>query len=256
MGVDIGGTGMKAAPVDLATGELIGPRVRFDTPSPATPEAMAPIVARLVSTFDDDGPVGIAMPSVVRHGVLHTAANIDRSWIGVDAVRLFGGLEELAGRRVVVVNDADAAGVAEVRLGAGRDRAGVVLMLTFGTGIGSGLFIDGRLVPNTELGHLEIDGVDAELRAAVSARRREDLTWEQWAGRVERYLDAVIGLFSPDLIIIGGGAAKKAAKWFAYLEVDPARGADIVVAALSNNAGIVGAALLAHEGSAAAGISG
>lgn len=246
-GIDIGGTGMKAAPVDLATGELIGPRVRFDTPQPATPDAMAPVVAQLVSTFEYDGPIGIALPSVVRSGVVYSAANIDPSWIGVDAVTLFGGLAPMTGRRIVVVNDADAAGVAEVRLGAGRDRSGVVLMLTFGTGIGSGLFVDGHLVPNTELGHIEIDGADGELHAAASARRREGLTWEQWAARVGRYLDVVIGLFSPDLIIIGGGAAKKSTKWFPHLRVDTSRGTEIVVAALTNNAGIVGAALLAHR---------
>jgi polyphosphate glucokinase len=237
VGVDIGGTGMKAAPVDLSTGELVGHRVRFDTPKPATPDAMAEVVAQLVASFDIGGPVGAAFPAVVRHGVIGSAANIDRSWVGVNAAELFSAA---TGREVTVVNDADAAGIAEMSFGAGRGRNGVVLVLTFGTGIGSGLFIDGHLVPNTELGHLEIDGEDAEWNAAASARERHRLTWPQWAPRVQRYLEEIEKLFSPDLIIIGGGASKRSSKWLDLIEIDT----EICAAAMTNNAGIVGAAIL------------
>jgi polyphosphate glucokinase len=245
VGVDIGGTGMKAAPVDLGTGELVGPRVRIDTPKPATPEAMAEVFARLVGSFEFDGPIGATLPAVVRHGVVGSAANIDRSWLGVDADELFAAV---IGREVTVVNDADAAGIAEMRFGAGRGRTGVVLVLTFGTGIGSGLFVDGHLVPNTELGHLEIDGEDAEWNAAASARERHRLTWPQWAPRAQRYLEEIVKLFSPDLIIIGGGASKRSSKWLDLIDID----AEIEVAAMTNNAGIVGAAILRSDLNAAA----
>jgi polyphosphate glucokinase len=202
-GIDIGGTGMKAAVVDLDTGSLVSERHRIPTPRPATPEAMAGVVRELVDGHGWDGPVGVAFPAIVRHGVVNLAANIDDSWIGVDADRLY---TEACGHDVTMINDADAAGVAEMRFGAGRGRAGVVLMLTFGTGIGSGLFVDGRLVPNTELGHLELDGHDAETRAAAVVREREGIGWKQWAPRVERYLRHLEMLFSPDLFIVGGGA--------------------------------------------------
>jgi polyphosphate glucokinase len=236
-GIDIGGSGMKAAPVRLATGELTHDRFKILTPHPATPDAMAPVVAELVGHFDWEGPVGVTFPGVVRRGVAYSAANLDKSWIGVDADALF---TEASGQDVHVVNDADAAGLAEVRFGAGRDVPGVVLVLTFGTGIGSGLFIDGVLVPNTELGHLEVDGKDAESRAAASAREREDLSWKDWAKRVQRYLETVVALFSPALIIVGGGASRKADKWVPLLDV----GTEIVPAAMENEAGIVGAALV------------
>ena len=198
---------------------------------------MADVVAQLVEHFGWSGHVGVAFPGVVRHGVIHSAANVDKSWIGTDADVLF---TKAAGMDVHVVNDADAAGLAEMRFGAGRDRRGVVIVLTFGTGIGSGLFIDGVLVPNTELGHLEIDGHDAETRAAASAREREDLSWKDWAERVERYLQTLVMLFSPDLIIVGGGASKRADKWLPHIHV----AAEVVPAALENEAGIVGAALV------------
>ena len=236
-GIDIGGSGMKAAPVDLERGELTEERIRIATPQPATPEAMADVVAQLVEHFGWDGHVGVTFPGVVRHGVIHTAANVDKSWIGTDADALFS---KAAGTDVHVVNDADAAGLAEVRFGAGRDRRGVVIVLTFGTGIGSGLFVDGVLVPNTELGHLEVDGHDAETRAAASAREREKLSWKEWAERVERYLQTVVALFSPDLIIVGGGASKRSDKWLPHIDVDT----EVVPAALHNEAGIVGAALV------------
>ena len=185
-----------------------------------------------------DGPVGVGFPAVVRNGVVGSAANIDESWIDVDADALFS---EAAGLRVHMINDADAAGVAEVRFGAGRGRDGVVMMLTFGTGIGSGLFIDGMLVPNTELGHLELDGVDAEHRAAASVRDRHDLWWSEWAERVETYLRHVERLFSPDLFIVGGGASKQSIKWLPKIDIET----EIVPAQMANNAGIVGAALSA-----------
>jgi polyphosphate glucokinase len=236
-GIDIGGSGMKAAPVRLATGELTAERFKILTPHPATPEAMAPVVAELVDHFDWTGPIGVTFPGIVRRGVTLSAANLDKHWIGVDADALFTAA---CGQDVHVVNDADAAGLAEMRFGAGRDVKGVVLVLTFGTGIGSGMFIDGVLVPNTELGHLEVDGKDAEGRAAASARDREELSWKDWAKRVQRYLETVVRLFSPSLIIVGGGASRKADKWVPLLDV----GTEIVPAALENEAGIVGAALV------------
>ncbi len=238
-GIDIGGSGMKAGPVDLATGKLTAERFKILTPSPSSPENMADVVVKLVQHFDWHGPVGVTFPGVVRRGVVHTAANVDKSWVDVDADALFtkavGGDVE-----VHVVNDADAAGLAEVAYGAGKGVAGVVLLLTFGTGIGSGLFLDGKLVPNTELGHIEIDGHDAERKAAASARDRESLSWKDWAKRVEKYLAVVVHLLSPDLIIVGGGASRKADKWLPHIDV----GTKIVPAALENEAGIVGAAVL------------
>jgi polyphosphate glucokinase len=237
-GIDIGGTGMKAAPVDLATGELAGDRYRIDTPQPADPDAMAPVVAELVQHFEWTGPVGVAFPAVVRNGVVQSAANIDDAWIGVDAAAVFGAA---TGGPVHVLNDADAAGVAEMRFGAGRGRDGVVIVLTFGTGIGSGFFVDGHLAANSELGHLEVDGFDAEFRAAASARARDNLSWEEWGRRVQRYLTEVVKLFSPELIIVGGGASKKPDRWLPHVDV----GVEIEVASMANNAGIVGAALMA-----------
>ncbi len=243
-GIDIGGTGMKAAVVDLATGELLTDRYRIDTPQPATPDAMAGVVADLVERHGWDGPVGCAFPAVVSHGVVRSAANSDDAWIDVDADRLFTetrGHTEVDG--VVMINDADAAGIAEMRLGAGRGRDGVVIVLTFGTGIGSGMFTDGVLVSNSELGHLELDGFDAEERAAASARKREGLSWTEWAERVQRYLTHVERLFSPDLFIVGGGASKQSHKWLPALDIRT----EIVPAQLLNNAGIVGAAIHAAE---------
>ncbi len=236
-GIDIGGSGMKAAPVDLATGQLTDDRFKILTPEPATPDSMAEVVAQLVDHFKWKGPIGVTFPGVVRHGVIYSAANVDKAWLEVDADALF---TKATGADVRVVNDADAAGLAEVRFGAGKDVKGVVLVLTFGTGIGSGLFVDGVLVPNTELGHIEIDGHDAETRAAASARDREQLGWKEWAKRVEKYLTKIVGLFSPELIIVGGGASRRSDKWLPLIDVDT----EIVPAALANEAGIVGAALI------------
>lgn len=237
-GIDIGGSGMKAATVDLTTGELVTERNRIDTPQPATPEAMAEVVVRLVRHDEWTGSVGCAFPAVVKKGIVGSAANIDRSWLDVDADKIF---TVALGQQVHMINDADAAGLAEVRFGPEAARDGVVMMLTFGTGIGSGLFVDGILVPNTELGHLELDGPDVEKRAAASARKRDDITWQEWGRRVHRYLAHVEALFSPDLFLIGGGASKRTAKWLDEVDIET----PIEVASMANNAGIVGAALVA-----------
>jgi polyphosphate glucokinase len=237
-GIDIGGSGIKAAPVDLATGALAGDRLRVGTPQPSTPDEIAGTVRALVEQHDWQGPVGICMPSVVTNGIVRSAANIDDAWIDIDGQSLF---TDTIGRPVHLLNDADAAGAAEMTWGAGRGRAGVVICLTFGTGIGSGMFVDGVLVPNTELGHLELDGHLAEHRAAGNVRQRDQLSWKQWAERVDRYLRHVVRLFSPELIILGGGVSKRPDKWVGRL--DP--GCELVVAELANNAGIAGAASLA-----------
>ncbi len=244
-GIDIGGSGMKAAIVDLSTGELASDRYRIDTPQPATPDAMAEVLCELIAHHEWSGPLGVAFPAVVRRGVVGSAANIDTSWIDVDADALF---TEVSGCDVHMLNDADAAGIAEMRFGVGAladgsPRPGVVMMLTFGTGIGSGLFVDGILVPNTELGHLELDGHDAETKASAKARESDDLSWKDWAPRVERYLRHVEALFSPDLFIVGGGASKKPDKWLPYIDITTS----ILPAEMANNSGIVGAALAMND---------
>jgi len=241
-GIDIGGTGMKCGLVDLSTGELIGDRERIDTPQPATPGAMAEVVRELVDRKGWTGPLGATFPGVVRSGRIATAANLAPEWVGVQADELFGSvLPDTRTGNVLVLNDADAAGLAESRYGAAKGRDGVVIVLTFGTGIGSAIIHDGVLLPNTELGHLELDGVDAEHRAAARARTEDDLSWKTWAGRVEHYLRHVERLFSPDLFVIGGGVSKRPDKWFGHLDVDT----ELVPAELANNAGIVGAAVAA-----------
>ncbi|WP_320779752.1 polyphosphate--glucose phosphotransferase [Streptomyces sp. CRN 30] len=240
-GVDIGGSGIKGAPVDLERGDLADERYKVLTPRPAAPDAVADRVKEVVDHFGWTGPVGVTFPGVVAGGTtVRTAANVDKNWIGVDARALLG--ERLGGLPVTVLNDADAAGVAEMRFGAGRDRRGTVALLTFGTGIGSALFVDGVLVPNTELGHLELDGHDAEKRASSKAKEDEDLSWERWARRVSTYLAHVEMLFSPQLFIIGGGVSRKAHKFLPLIEGIEA---EVVPAQLLNNAGIVGAAMRA-----------
>lgn len=238
VGIDIGGTGIKGAPVDLTTGALTAERIRMLTPSPATPTAVAAVVVPLLDQIGVDGPIGVTLPGVVTGGVIRTAANIDKKWRGMDVVELFG---KATGRPVAVVNDADAAGIAEMKFGAGAGRRGVVMMITLGTGIGTALFVDGVLVPNTELGHLHLHHGEAEHWAADSAREREDLSWEEFGERVNQYLALIQRLFWPDLIIVGGGASKKAEKFFTRFTVDT----EVVPAALQNEAGIVGAAMLA-----------
>lgn len=240
LGVDIGGSGIKGAVVDLDVGVLAGDRLRIDTPRPATPDAVAEVVGRLVAHFDWTGEVGLTLPAVITGGIARTSANIDPSWIGADARRALG---QQIPNPVEVLNDADAAGLAEVRYGAARDVAGVVLLLTFGTGIGSALFVDNRLVPNTELGHIDVGGTDGEDLAAAAVREREGLTWAQWAARVEQYLERVERFLWPDLIVVGGGVSKRADKWLPLIR----HRTPIVPAQLQNAAGIVGAALAAAE---------
>ncbi|MFJ4710871.1 polyphosphate--glucose phosphotransferase [Streptomyces sp. NPDC088785] len=244
-GVDIGGSGIKGAPVDLERGDLAEERYKVLTPHPATPDAVADGVKEVVDHFGaEPSCLGITFPGVVTGGAtVRTAANVDKSWVDVDARALLSA--KLDGLPVTILNDADAAGVAEMQFGAGRDRKGTVLLLTFGTGIGSALFSDGVLVPNTELGHLELHGHDAEKRASTKAREDEDLSWEHWAKRVTKYLAHVEMLFSPELFIIGGGISRKADKFVPLIEGIKA---EIVPAQLQNNAGIVGAAMSASRG--------
>ncbi|MBT0994814.1 ROK family protein [Cellulomonas sp. DKR-3] len=239
-GIDIGGSGIKGAPVDLKKGEFADDRLRIPTPLPATPDAVAQTVAQIVDSFDLDKkvPIGVTFPAVMLHGVAQSAANVDASWIGTDAQKLFS---KATGRDVVAVNDADAAGYAETRYGAAKGVDGVVLVVTLGTGIGSALVVDGQLVPNTELGHLEIDGHDAETRASDAARDREGLEYPQWAERLQRYFTVVENLFWPDLIVVGGGVSKHHEKFLPLLDLRT----KIVPAELRNAAGIVGAAALA-----------
>lgn len=238
LGIDIGGTGIKGAPVDVATGRLAAPRYRLLTPRPAKPKPVAEVVADVARHFRWRGPAGITLPSVVKDGVVMTAANIDKSWIGTDARALFA---ERAGLKATVLNDADAAGIAEMTFGAGKGRRGVVVLLTLGTGIGSAVFLEGKLLPNTEIGHLEVKGRDAEERASDRARRENDWKWKEWAKRVEEYLQHVEALLWPDLFIIGGGVSKKHEKFLPRIKTRT----PIVPAKTLNEAGIVGAALAA-----------
>jgi len=236
LGIDIGGTGIKAAPVDVAAGRLTAERLKIDTPHPPVPDAVATVIKEIVASFGWTGPTGITFPGVVTSGVVRTAPNLHPSWIGVDATAF---LAEATGHPVSVINDADAAGLAEMRFGAGRDHPGTVLLLTLGTGIGSALFYNGVLVPNTEFGHIEIHGEDAEKRASEHAREIGDLSWAKWAGRLDGYLDKMEALLSPDLIIIGGGISKRSDKFLPRLSLR----ATVVPATLQNDAGIVGAAM-------------
>jgi polyphosphate glucokinase len=237
LGVDIGGTGIKGAPVDLGTGTLLTERVKLDTPHPSEPDAVAAVVRELVTGFAWTGPVGVTFPGVVVDSVVKTAANVDKAWIETDARKLFG---HVTGLPITVINDADAAGMAEMQFGAGAGQKGTVLMLTLGTGIGSALFFDGILVPNTEFGHIEIRGKEAEKRASELVREEHELSWGKWAGRVDEYLEHMEQLLSPVLIIIGGGVSKRSEKFMPLLT---GLRATIVPAAMHNDAGIVGAAM-------------
>lgn len=239
-GIDIGGSGIKGAVVHTSTGELATARVRIPTPQPSTPDSVAAVVAQLVQQAEWHGVIGATFPAVIQHGVARSAANVDRSWIGTDVDAVF---TKATGEQVIVLNDADAAGIAEARFGAARDVAGVVILLTFGTGIGSALLVDGQLVPNTELGHLELDGHDAETRAAASVRDREGMSYKHWAKRVQNYMSHVEMLFTPDLFVVGGGVSKEADKWVPHLDLHT----PVKPAQLLNNAGIVGAAMAAAE---------
>ncbi|TDC60619.1 ROK family protein [Actinomadura sp. GC306] len=241
LGIDIGGSGIKGAPVDLSDGSFVRERYRVATPRPARPKAVAKVVAEVVEHFGWDGPVGVTYPGVVMDGVTMSAANVSKQWIGLDAASLLAGA---TGREVTLLNDADAAGLAEMRLGRGRDRKGTVLLLTLGTGIGSALFTDGVLVPNTEFGHIEIGGEDAELRASAKAREEEGLDWAEWAGRLSTYIGRLEALLSPSLIIVSGGVSKRSERFLPLIE---GVRAEIVAARLVNHAGIVGAALAAAD---------
>ena len=243
IGIDIGGTGIKGALVDVKAGELVGDRIRVETPAGGEPDDIIAAVKGLIKQLpkhSDDTPIGICFPAVVRKGVTMSAANVSKKWINFDADSAF---EAALKRHVHVLNDADAAGIAEMKYGAGQNETGLVIMTTLGTGIGTAIFYDGTLVPNAELGHLQIDGVDYESKAAYSAMEREGLTFKQWAARLQKYYSTLVALFSPDLIIVGGGISKQHEEVFPLLKID----CEIVPAAKRNNAGILGAARLAFK---------
>ena len=236
-GIDVGGSGIKGGIVDLDTGALIGDRIKLLTPRPATPSAVAKTIAEVVNGFGWTGPLGVTYPGVVTHSVVQTAANVDKAWIGTNARDVISS--ELNGQDVTVLNDADAAGLAEERYGAGKGNSGLVVLLTFGTGIGSAVIHNGTLIPNTEFGHLEVGGKEAERRAASSVKDRNNWSYEKWAAQVTRVLVAIENVMWPDLFIAGGGISRKADKWLPLLE----NRTPMVAAALQNTAGIVGAAM-------------
>lgn len=243
LGIDIGGSGIKSAPVDLETGEFAAPRLRIPTPKKSTPRNCVDVVAEIVEHFEDqigDSPIGITIPAPVRRGVVPMMANLDQSWVGVNANKLF---TKRLGRPVVLVNDADAAGLAEARYGAARGVSGVVIVTTLGTGIGTAIIHDGVLLPNTELGHVEIDGSDAEKRASAGVKAAKKLSFKRWAKRLEAYYRVIERLFWPDLFVVGGGVSKSSAKFLPLIKLNT----PIVPATLLNQAGIVGAAVVATE---------
>ncbi len=245
LGIDIGGSGIKGAPVDLVTGEFLEDRFKLSTPTKSTPEAVAAVVDQIaeqfLKTLPADAPIGVTIPGIVRHGVVKSAANIDKSWMGCNGEKLFS---KTLGRHVHLVNDADAAGVAELRYGAAKGKEGLVILTTLGTGIGSALMYDGVLIPNAEVGHLQLDGFDAETRAAASAKEREGLSYEEWATqRLQPYYSFLEFLFSPDLFVVGGGVSRKADKFLPFLKLET----PIIPASLKNAAGIIGAAALAAD---------
>jgi polyphosphate glucokinase len=244
LGIDVGGSGIKGAPVDLSTGDFAAKRQRIDTPVPSTPEAVAGVINQIVDHFDDvrgDSPIGVTIPGVVTHGVVRSAANIDKAWLDFDAEPM---LEKVLGHDIVLVNDADAAGVAELHYGAAKGQRGLVFMTTLGTGIGTALIHEGVLVPNSELGHLELDGHDAETRAASSIKEREGLSYPDWAQRLQRYYSHLENLLWPDLFVVGGGVSKDSEQFLPLLRLRT----PIVPAVLKNKAGIIGAAhLAAHK---------
>jgi polyphosphate glucokinase len=240
LGIDIGGSGIKGAVVDTDTGELVTERKRFATPQPSKPEAVVKVVTRLVKHFNYQGPIGVGFPAIVIQGVTMSAANVDNGWIGFPAAEK---LAEATGCPVTIRNDADVAALAEMKFGAGQGVMGSVMVFTLGTGIGSAMFVDGKLVPNLELGHVYLPGkkLDAEYQTADRIRTEQNLSWKKWGKRLNTYFDHIEGLFSPELIIIGGGVSKKHEKFLHHIEVR----AKVMPAALRNEAGIVGAALTA-----------
>jgi polyphosphate glucokinase len=248
LGIDIGGSGIKGAPVDTTQGGLLAERLRIPTPAPSTPDAVAGVIRQILDNFPEaTGPLGITFPGVVKHGRVWTAANVDRAWTDFDAATFFTAK---LGRRATVINDADAAGIAEMRFGAGRDIGGVVVLLTLGTGIGSAVFLDGKLLPNTELGHMEIRGKEAEARASERVREEKNLGWPEWAERVGEVVGRFAFLLNPDLVIIGGGVSRKADKFLPAVQAKVK--VPVVPAQLLNQAGLIGAALAAAEGAPAA----
>jgi polyphosphate glucokinase len=244
IGIDIGGTGIKGGLVDLSTGELISERVKLATPEGGKPADIVEVTKEIVSRLaaeDPSAPVGVCFPAIVTHGVTMSAANVSKKWIGLNAEELF---ETALGRDIHFVNDADAAGYAESQFGAAKDKPGLIILTTLGTGIGSALIYNGVLIPNAELGHLEIDGADAESRASYAAKEREDLSWERWAKRLQRYYETVEFLFTPDLFIVGGGVSKNYQEFMPLLKLRT----PMVPAVHRNNAGILGAAALTRPG--------
>jgi polyphosphate glucokinase len=243
LGIDVGGSGIKGAPVDLAVGEMLTDRLRIPTPAKSTPKNVAAVVGEIFDNFKDtigDGPIGVTVPAVVTHGKTRTAANIDKAWIDCEAEKIF---EDELGREILLVNDADAAGIAEVQYGAAKGHPGLVILTTLGTGIGTAIVYRGVLVPNSELGHMEVDGKDAETRAASSVKDKEGLSYAEWAKRLQRYYETLEALLWPDLIVVGGGVSKNADKFIPKLKLKT----EMVPAQLRNTAGIVGAAWLAAD---------
>lgn len=236
LGIDIGGSGIKGAPVDTDKGTLLAPRFRLPTPSPAKPRAVAETVEKICKHFSWKKSLGVGFPGVVRKGVTLTAANIHKDWVGLNSAKF---IKKVAGRKTCIINDADAAGLAEIAFGAGKDRQGVILLVTIGTGLGTAIFTDGRLLPNSEFGHLQIDGVDAEWLASDAARKREKLSWKKWGQRLNHYLQTMENLIWPDLIILGGGVSKKHEQFLPHITVQ----AEVLPAQMLNEAGIIGAAV-------------
>ena len=240
LGIDIGGSGIKGALVDTETGELVSERQRIPTPNPSTPDAVIKVIKHLVTEFRYKGPIGIGIPGIVLHGVVLSAANIDDDWVDFSGEK---AIEYATGCPATLINDADVAAIAELRFGSGKNEAGTVMVFTLGTGIGSAMFVDGKLVPNLEMGHVYLPGQqigqDAEYFAAASARERESLSWKKWGNRLNIYFNHIEFLFSPDMIIIGGGVSKQHKKFLRYIKVR----AEVVPAKLRNEAGIIGAAL-------------
>lgn len=240
LGIDIGGSGIKGALVETDTGKLLTTRLRLQTPEAAKPKDVVDAIGQLVQKFAWQGPIGCTFPAVIKEGVAYTAANVDKSWIGTNVAQL---IQHQTGCPTFVLNDADAAGLAEMQFGAGRGETGVVMMLTFGTGIGTAIFFNRQLLPNTELGHMDVKGREGESFASDAARKKEDLSWKEWAQRANEYLQALDALFWPDLFIIGGGISNKPEKWLPFIQTR----ARVAVATLRNEAGIIGAALAAHR---------
>jgi polyphosphate glucokinase len=240
LGIDVGGSGIKGAVLETKKGELITERYRISTPKPATPNAVTETIEAIINKFDWQGPVGCGFPAAVKNEIVKTASNIDDSWIGVNAS---ARIEKKTGCPTHLVNDVDAAGFAEAEFGAGKDHYGTIFMAAFGTGIGTAVFHNQQLVPNTELGHIPMHGMAAEDYAANSIREKEDLSWEEWGGRVNEYLQLIEALFWPDLIIIGGGVSKELNEFKPYIDIE----SEVLPAKSRNHAGIIGAALAVHS---------